>query len=158
MQNSPPINLPKSLSLIWQEKFPSILYGPRHYALAPLENRMGLYPSIFARKCRIKLANILNLTKSIVRQNRSVGSCIIQQLKCFQLKPLKIFHWDFCGENKNLAGGGGSLGGVSGGGGGVSEFLAGGGGGGAPPHPQHRKPYTYIYIYIYIYILYICIY
>ena len=34
--------------------FPTILYGARHYALAPLKNLVGVYPSIFARKCRIK--------------------------------------------------------------------------------------------------------
>ena len=48
-----------------------------YYALAPLENLVGVYPSIFARKWRIKLAKILNLTKRIVRQNRSVSLCII---------------------------------------------------------------------------------
>ena len=38
-----------------------------HYALAPLENHLGVYsPSTFARKCRLKLFNILNLAKKIV--------------------------------------------------------------------------------------------
>ena len=49
----------------------------RHYVLAPLENHVAMYPSIFARKCRIKLANILNLAKWIVRQNRPVSVRII---------------------------------------------------------------------------------
>ena len=62
---------------ICHEKLPSILYGSGHYALAPLENHVGLYPSIFARKCRIKLANVLNLAKRIVRQNRLVSLHII---------------------------------------------------------------------------------
>ena len=49
------------------EKDLSILYGMRHYALAPLENHVGLYdPSIFARKSRLKLANILNVLKRIL--------------------------------------------------------------------------------------------
>ena len=35
-----------------------------HYALAPLENDVGVYAhSTFARKCRLKLVNILNLAK-----------------------------------------------------------------------------------------------
>ena len=56
----------------------SIPYGARHYAhLSPLENHMGVYPSIFARECRIKLANIVNLPKRIVRQNMSVSLSII---------------------------------------------------------------------------------
>ena len=38
-----------------------------HYALAPLENQLALFaPSTFARKCRLKLVNILNLAKKIV--------------------------------------------------------------------------------------------
>ena len=48
--------IPNKLSSICQkkllEKGPSILYGG-HYALAPLENHVGVYaPSIFAKKCR----------------------------------------------------------------------------------------------------------
>ena len=36
----------------------------RHYALAPQENDVGVYaPSIFARKCGLKLLKILNLEK-----------------------------------------------------------------------------------------------
>ena len=66
-----------NLSPICYEKLPSILYGARHYALAPLENHVGLHPSIFVRKCKIKLANLLNLAKRIVRQNRSVSLSII---------------------------------------------------------------------------------
>ena len=62
---------------ICHKKLPSILYGVRHYALDLLENHVGVYPSIFARKSRIKLANILNLAKRIVRQNRSVSLRII---------------------------------------------------------------------------------
>ena len=35
-----------------------------HYTLAPLENHVAVYTSpMFARKCRLRLANILNLTK-----------------------------------------------------------------------------------------------
>ena len=66
-----------NLSPICHKKHLSILYPPRHYALAPLENHVGVHPSIFARKCRIKLVNILNLAKRIVRQNRWVSLCII---------------------------------------------------------------------------------
>ena len=41
---------------------------------APLASYVGVHaPSIFARKCRLKLANILNLAKRIVWPNRSVG-------------------------------------------------------------------------------------
>ena len=41
--------------------------GGSQYALAPLENYVGLYaPSIFARKCRLKIVNILNLAKTIL--------------------------------------------------------------------------------------------
>ena len=43
------------------------------YVLAPLESEVGVYaPSIFARKFRVRLVNIMNLTKKIVWQNRSV--------------------------------------------------------------------------------------
>ena len=66
-----------NFSPICHENLPSILYGARHNALAPLENYVGLYPSIFERKCRKKLANILNLTKRIVSQNRSMCLRII---------------------------------------------------------------------------------
>ena len=72
MQNSPPINLRKRFVPVYHERLPSILYWARHYALALLLNLAGVYSSIFARKCRIKLAKILNLAKRIVRQNRSV--------------------------------------------------------------------------------------
>ena len=42
----------------------SILYG-EYYVLTPLENRVGVYaPSVFARKCRLRLVDILNLEKS----------------------------------------------------------------------------------------------
>ena len=54
------------------KNFLPILYGAGHYSLAPLENLVGVYPSIFPRKCRIKLAKILNLAKRIVRKNSSV--------------------------------------------------------------------------------------
>ena len=62
-----------NLSPICHEKLSSILYGAGHYAHAPLENLVGMYPSIFARKCRKKPAKILKLAKRIVRQNRSVS-------------------------------------------------------------------------------------
>ena len=56
----------KKLSLIYHEKLvkkgPSILFGGRHYALAPVENHVGVCaPSIFVRKCGLKLVNILTL-------------------------------------------------------------------------------------------------
>ena len=51
-----------NLSPIWHEK-PYSLHILWHYVIAPLENHVGIYLSIFARKCRIKLANILNLAK-----------------------------------------------------------------------------------------------
>ena len=70
----------------------SVLYGVGYYALAPLGKLVGVYPSIFARKGRIKLAKILNLAKRIVRQNRSVSLCIIEELDCFQVKPLMVLH------------------------------------------------------------------
>ena len=67
-QNLPPICHWKPL-----EKCPSILYEG-HYALAPLENNVGVYaPSKFAQNCGLKLVKILNLAKTIVWQNRSVG-------------------------------------------------------------------------------------
>ena len=51
-----------------------MFFWGRHYALAPLENHVGVYASsIFASKRRLKLVSILNLAKSIVLQNRSVG-------------------------------------------------------------------------------------
>ena len=90
MQNSPPINLRKRFVPIYHERLPSILYWARHYALALLLNLAGVYSSIFARKCRIKLAKILNLAKMIVKQNRSVSLCIIYKLECSQLKPLRV--------------------------------------------------------------------
>ena len=58
-------------------------------ALAPLENLFGVYPSIFARKCRIKLTKILNLTKRIIRQNRSVSLCIIEETGAVYLRRFK---------------------------------------------------------------------
>ena len=65
-----------NLSPICHEELPSIPYGARHYPLAPLKNHVGVYPSIFARKSRIKLANTLNLVKRILRQNKPVSLCI----------------------------------------------------------------------------------
>ena len=48
------------------EKGPSILYGG-DYALAPLENNVGVYPpSILAQNFRLKLVKILNLAKNFV--------------------------------------------------------------------------------------------
>ena len=64
---------PKQFVPICHEKLPSILDRARHYALAPLKNHVGVYPSVLARKCRIRFANILKLAKSIVRQNKSVS-------------------------------------------------------------------------------------
>ena len=58
----------RSLHTLWGE----------HYALAPLKTHVGLYaPSILAKKCKLKPANILNLAKRIVWQNRSRGWGII---------------------------------------------------------------------------------
>ena len=74
------------------EKLPSILYGAGHYALAPLKNLVGVYPSIIARKCRIKLAKILKLAKRIIKQNRSVSLCIIEELDCSHLKSHMVLH------------------------------------------------------------------
>ena len=43
------------------------IFRGRHYALPPLENHVGVYASsIFAKKCRLKLVNILNLVKRIL--------------------------------------------------------------------------------------------
>ena len=66
-----------NLSPISHEKLPFILYEAGRYALTPLENLVEMYLSIYARKCRIKLIKILNLAKRIIRQSRSVSSCII---------------------------------------------------------------------------------
>ena len=89
---------PNKLSAICHEKLlkkgPSILYGG-HYALALLGNRVGVYtPSMFARKCRLILANTLNLEKKIVWQSRSVVWSIIKDLECCQLKPFRTLHLD----------------------------------------------------------------
>ena len=66
-----------------------------HYALAPLENTVGVYaPSIFAQKCRLKLVNILNLAKTIVWQNRSMGWGITLDLECFHLNNTRALHWN----------------------------------------------------------------
>ena len=84
LRDSPALTMSQSLTVhveqspkkftqnICHEKLPSILYGTKHYALAPLGNLVGVYPSIFARKCRIKLAKILNLAKRILRQNSEI--------------------------------------------------------------------------------------
>ena len=56
------------------KSFPPYFMGEGHYALAPLENLVGMHPLIIARKCRINLAKILNLAKRIVRKNRSVNA------------------------------------------------------------------------------------
>ena len=63
--NPPRRTVPHNLPLICHEKLPSILYGARHYAFAPMENHVGVYPLIFGRKCRIKFADILNLAKGL---------------------------------------------------------------------------------------------
>ena len=65
LQLSPNKFTQNNLPSICHERLPSILYGVRYYVLAPLE------------KCRIKLANILTLAKTIGRQNRSVSLWII---------------------------------------------------------------------------------
>ena len=62
------LQLPNILYPICHEKLlkkgPSILYGG-HYALAPLENHVGIYaPSILLKKCR-QLVNILNLARRL---------------------------------------------------------------------------------------------
>ena len=82
--NLPMWNYPrKILSPICHEKFlekgSSVLHWfGRHYALAPLENHVGVYvPSIFVRNCALKLDDILNLAKRVVWQNMPVGWSII---------------------------------------------------------------------------------
>ena len=73
-----PINLPKTICPPSAMKsFRPYFMGWNTMSFAPLENLVGVYPSIFARKCRIKLAKILNLAQRIVRQNRSASLCII---------------------------------------------------------------------------------
>ena len=92
MENSPPINLLKKICAPSAMKsFPPYFMG-KDTALAPLENLVGVYPSIFSRKCRIKLAKLLNLAKRIVRQNRSVSLLIIEELDCSHLKSLMVLH------------------------------------------------------------------
>ena len=50
----------------------------KHYAFTPLENGVGIYAlSRFARKCGLKLVNILNLAKKIVGKNRSIRWAIM---------------------------------------------------------------------------------
>ena len=45
-----------------------------HYALAPLENHLGVYASsILARKCRLKLVGILNLAKKGCMEEKVSG-------------------------------------------------------------------------------------
>ena len=45
-----------------------------HYALAPLENHVKIYaPYTFARKCRLKLVNILNLAKKDCTKEKVLG-------------------------------------------------------------------------------------
>ena len=69
MKNILPMNMPaKKLSPICHkelfEQGPSILYGERHYALAPLENHVGVCALlIFSRKFGLKLFKRLNLAK-----------------------------------------------------------------------------------------------
>ena len=97
--NPPCRTFPQHLTPICNEKLlqksPSMFFGGRHCALAPMENPAGVYAlSIFATKCGLKLVNILNLVKRIVWQNRSVGWGIIWDLECCQLKPLRVLHWD----------------------------------------------------------------
>ena len=60
------------------EKHPSIIYEGDTMPLLQRKIVWGCYaPSVFVRKYRLKLANILNLAKKIVWQNRSVGWSII---------------------------------------------------------------------------------
>ena len=97
--NPPCRTFPQHLTPICNEKLlqksPSMFFGGRHYALAPMENPARVYAlSIFATKCGLKLVNILNLVKRIVWQNRSEGWGIIWDLECCQLKPLRVLHWD----------------------------------------------------------------
>ena len=63
--NPPCRTVSHNFPLICHEKLPSILYRARHYAFAPMENHVGVYPLIFGRKCRIKFADILNLAKGL---------------------------------------------------------------------------------------------
>ena len=53
--------------------FGGVGWWGKHYAFTPLENGVGIYAlSRFARKCGLKLVNILNLAKKIVGKNRSI--------------------------------------------------------------------------------------
>ena len=66
------ICFPSSMKSFYKKVPPYFMGG--HYALAPLENHVGVYtPSTFARKCRLMLVNTLNLAKKIIWQKRSVG-------------------------------------------------------------------------------------
>ena len=72
---------PSVIKIIYKKVLPCF-FGGRHYALAPLQNHVGVYtPSTFARKCGLKLVNILNLAKRIIWQIWSVGWGIIEDLE-----------------------------------------------------------------------------
>ena len=72
-RKAPKICPPSVMKSIYK-KVPPCFGGNMHYALAPLKNHVGVYASsIFARKCGLKLVNILILAKRTVWQNRSVG-------------------------------------------------------------------------------------
>ena len=86
---------PLTAMKIFYKKVPPCFFRGRHYALAPLENYVGVYASsIFARECRVKLVNTLDFAKRTVWQNRSVGWGIIYELEYCHLKPLRALHWD----------------------------------------------------------------
>ena len=58
------------------EKVPSLLYAG-YYAFDPLENHAGVHaPAIFARKCRLRLVNILNLAKRLYRLYDRIGQWV----------------------------------------------------------------------------------
>ena len=62
-----------------------------YYALAPLENHLGVYaPLICARKCGLKLVNILNWLKGLYDR---IGQWVeaLCKTSC-QLKPLSTLH------------------------------------------------------------------
>ena len=86
VEQTPKICPPSVIKSIYKKVPPFYFFGGtggwgRHYALAPLENYVGVYaPSIFARnarKCRLKLVNILNFAKRNIWMNRPVGWGII---------------------------------------------------------------------------------
>ena len=87
----------RKLSVIWNEKRvtngPSILYGEKQYALAPIQNYTGVCaPSILARKYGIKLFCIWDLQKLFYDTIGQWVEALFKKLKCCQLNPLNAIH------------------------------------------------------------------